>query len=610
MHLPQGQKPTDNFKLITLNFFLILAALLLTVNLGLPVLASLDDKLEEKIEEKGEIEEELSKIEEKLASLDQTISGLEGKLFLTQKDLDDATAQANALAEQIAALEEKISRLEEDLEKKAKLRDSFIRRLYKETRTPSWEVFFSGTLLSELSKALTYQSITIADLEEKIGALNEEITRAEEDKNRLSEAKVALDAEIARIKALKVEQERQKAETEAEKASAAQKRDALSSELAEISAEIRELVRAKLAATAENTSVGETEPLREKVPDPPFSPAYATYSRGYPHRVGLNQYGAYGRAKAGQSWEEILRVYYKDVEITEYSCPEKIKITGSFGVRELGFEDEYMKGIAEMPSYWGEDGMEALKAQAVAARTYALAYTRDGEGSICTTQSCQVWRESKVHSDAAASWHQAVGETKGKVITHGGSPIKAWYASTAGGATRLPTDFDVRWNSTPPYVKRIVDNPKGDLDHWGDSYDKDSPWFYKAWYSSSHDKHPWLEEDEMQDLFNATLLYSEDHDLEEKLVQEDPVAFTGVEPGWSKKKVREELEERGIDAVGEIEEITLYDSSEGYTKTVLVFSENYGEGIEISGPDFRKIFVIRSPGYLALWSSLYDIVKK
>ena len=629
--------PSFLSKKIPVAFFVILAVLIVTVNSGFFVSSSwwvvfnnphegcgrkklvapvwaddeaekIERELEDRLEEKEDLENALSDLEKELARLNEDIEVLGGKLFLTQRDLDTVAAQAQTLGEQIAALEVRISEMREELAAKERLRNRFVRLLYKERRTPHWEVFFRGEGLSRLSKSLVYQSVTIFDLKEKIASLNADILTMEENKRRLAESKAALDLEVARIAALKEELSRQKAAAEAEAAEAARRRDALSNELLEISAEIRNLVRAKLAATAEGTSVGDTEPLREEVPNPPFSPAYAVYSRGYPHRVGMNQYGAYGRAKSGQSYEEILKAYYKDVKIEDYDCPEKIKIRGSFGEREIDFEDDYLKGIAEMPSSWGEEAMEALKAQAVAARTYALAYTRGGEDSICITQSCQVYRESKVHSEAAENWHRAVEETRGKVITYDGSPIKAWYASTAGGATRLPTDFDVKWNSTPPYIKRIIDNPEGKMDRWADSYDRDSPWFYKAWYDSSYDKHPWLREEEMEDLLNAALLLSEDSDLEDELVQEDPVVSSKA--GWSKEKVREELEKRGLRPVGEIEEILCVDSSEGYTKTVTVVSENYGDGKSIDGKVFRKIFVIRSRGHLALWSSLYDIVKK
>ena len=569
----------------------------------------IEEKLEEKIEEKEDLEDDLSDLEGKIAQLNEDVAALGNQLSVTQQDLNRVAAQAKELGEEIAALEIKLSEMRSELATKEQFRNQFVRLLYKERQTPLWEIFFAGESLSRLSKSLVYQSFTISDLKEKIANLNAEIAQMEEDRARLAESKSALDREVVRIAALKVSLVQQKTTVETEVQQAVQKRDALSSELADISAEIQDLVRAKLAATEENTSVGDTAHQREEIPDPPFSPAYAVYSRGYPHRVGMNQYGAYGRAKDGQDYKKILRAYYDDIDIEDYDCPDKIRVRTSSGTREIDFEDEYLRGIAEMPSSWGDKGgMEALKAQAIAARSYALAYTDDGRGSICITQSCQVWNESKVHSERAASWHEAVEDTEGKVITRDGNPIKAWYASTAGGATRLPTDFDVKWNSTPDYVKRIWDNPKGRMDNWSESYDKNSPWFYKAWYGKSHDKHPWLKEDEMQDLLNAAILLEEDDDLEEGLVQEAPVVSS--KEGWSKEKVRDELEERDIEPVGEIKDIICSDSSDGYTKTVTVISENYEGGKNIDGKAFRKIFVIRSPGYLALWSSLYDVVRK
>jgi len=72
------------------------------------------------------------------------------------------------------------------------------------------------------------------------------------------------------------------------------------------------------------------------------------------------------------------------------------------------FEGRYLMGIAEMPSSWHK---EALKAQAVAARTYAYRYKESGQ-AICTTQACQVFSQSKADS-SPADWRQAVEETRG-----------------------------------------------------------------------------------------------------------------------------------------------------------------------------------------------------
>ena len=49
--------------------------------------------------------------------------------------------------------------------------------------------------------------------------------------------------------------------------------------------------------------------------DPGFGPAFAFFTYGSVHRVGMNQFGAYGRAKAGQSYDTILNAYYNNVRL-------------------------------------------------------------------------------------------------------------------------------------------------------------------------------------------------------------------------------------------------------------------------------------------------------
>jgi stage II sporulation protein D len=50
------------------------------------------------------------------------------------------------------------------------------------------------------------------------------------------------------------------------------------------------------------------------------------YTRGYPHRVGLCQYGAKGRAQAGQKYDQILAHYYNGAAIKQYNPPSNIRI--------------------------------------------------------------------------------------------------------------------------------------------------------------------------------------------------------------------------------------------------------------------------------------------
>lgn len=114
-------------------------------------------------------------------------------------------------------------------------------------------------------------------------------------------------------------------------------------------------------------------------------------------------------------------------------------------VNELGMDD-YVAGVAEMPPRWP---LEALKAQAVAARTYAWwsirrgTFERRGLGyDICATVACQVFRGAEVVEESSHGdrWRRAVRETSGQVLLEeDGGPILARYFSTSGGRT-LPNE--------------------------------------------------------------------------------------------------------------------------------------------------------------------------
>ncbi|HEX9161096.1 MAG TPA: SpoIID/LytB domain-containing protein [Thermoanaerobaculia bacterium] len=121
-------------------------------------------------------------------------------------------------------------------------------------------------------------------------------------------------------------------------------------------------------------------------------------------------------------------------------------------INELNLED-YLFGVvpAEMgPAIFDE--IEALKSQAVAARTYAVRNMRNfaTEGyDICPGPACQAY---KGFSGENALSTQAVNDTAGLIITYGGKPIDALYTSTCGGETSdLGTMFPGR---NEPYLKR------------------------------------------------------------------------------------------------------------------------------------------------------------
>ncbi len=148
-------------------------------------------------------------------------------------------------------------------------------------------------------------------------------------------------------------------------------------------------------------------------------------------------------------------------------------------INDVTIED-YVAGVAEMPASWP---LEALKAQAVAARTYAWYVQRTGRYDgfdICATVSCQVFRGAEVvdHDNNGARWQQAVDDTAGEVLVDDeGEPVLARYFSTSGGRTFAneevfpssgPQDhlvgIDDPYDEVSPYHRWEVRFPREDFD--------------------------------------------------------------------------------------------------------------------------------------------------
>ena len=133
--------------------------------------------------------------------------------------------------------------------------------------------------------------------------------------------------------------------------------------------------------------------------------------------------------------------------------------------------DDYLWCVvaAEMPAAFEP---EALKAQAVAARTYTYAKMERTTGThpeadVCTDITCcQAYR---TREDAAASWGTnaqmytdkiaaAVADTDGVAVLYEGSPIQAVFFSSADGRT---VDAVEVWGNSVPYLTG-VDSPEGE----------------------------------------------------------------------------------------------------------------------------------------------------
>jgi stage II sporulation protein D len=114
--------------------------------------------------------------------------------------------------------------------------------------------------------------------------------------------------------------------------------------------------------------------------------------------------------------------------------------------------DDYLRGVvpAESPASWPA---EALKAQAIAARTYAITTSHGGDFDQYADTRSQVYGGVSVETPAT---DQAVADTRGQVVTYGGQPVVTYFFSTSGGQTE-DVENAFLGSSPEPWLKSVED---------------------------------------------------------------------------------------------------------------------------------------------------------
>lgn len=146
------------------------------------------------------------------------------------------------------------------------------------------------------------------------------------------------------------------------------------------------------------------------------------------------------------------------------NCPFKITVNG---VDEPFQLEAYVRGVvaAEMPATFHE---EALKAQAIAARTYALRTTEKGKKPIAADVSAQVfyteaerkknWGKEFKKNEKKIS--RAVEETAGEIIVYDEELISAMFFSTSNGQTETAKNFS---GNDIPYLQSVASVGEADV---------------------------------------------------------------------------------------------------------------------------------------------------
>ncbi len=538
------------------------------------------DPIEQLEQEKNELARLLQMSADATKPLEEEVKKLDARINKARADIKAAQAQAQNLGKTI-------QKRELEMASQYQIFTTRVASRYKRSAfTSPLLVVLSSEDATRLTRSLMYKEAVESQDNKVIHSTGEEIRSLEEQKKNLESTQ-------QRLASLEKDLDKQADFFRQEVQGAKVYQQELSGKIAALTAKQTDILNARSGSFT--TSVGEVPPADDFNASIAFkaqapSNSFAVFSFGaYTHRKGMSQYGAKARAEAGQSVEEILQAYYPGTQLKkDYAMPGSISVQG---VGTIPFEDQYLQGIYEMPSSWHSN---ALKAQAIAARTFALRYTDNGKKSICTTESCQVFKNSK----KGGEWEKAVNETKGWVLVDSsGNPVSTQYASTHGGYTTTS-----QWDTTDK-------SGNGDWSTRAWENKAQSPWFYKSWYRQAYSSsssscgraHPWLSQEEFSDIINAWIVRKNPGGADVSRIQPITINQCNVGGGGGNPYSMEELKNFANGsggAVTSISSVSVSHSSSGQTASVKL-QTNRGT-IEISGDEFKTTFNLRAPGYLSI----------
>ncbi len=520
--------------------------------------------------------DELENITREIESLRKDLAGKEANYQQLNVRLNNIKNRVVILEGEIVKKEVEVKKGEEALEYQKTLLNERARSYYKNVNKSSLNLLtiLTSSNLSESLRDFFYQKAlvdqdknTIIKVVLYIKNLEEIKANLETEKTQLSALKIEIDAQ-SKILAGQISQTR--------------------SQIAELSARQQQLVAQRLASLNIPRSAGTSARgcTDDRGIDPGFSPRLAFFTYGAPHRNGLNQYGAKGRADAGQNVEQILSEYYPNMSLKkDYDQGAQVNVDG-YGTFNI---EDYTKRIYEVPADWP---METLKAQAVAARTYAL-NSMQRNGHICTTEACQVFKPE----EKGGRWNEAVEATKGWVVMDGGNPGFTQYASTHGGYILNLGKFD--GNGSHGSFSEVQSN----------AYDKDSPWFYCDWGGrGGYGNTAWLKPSEVADIVNVILLARADSGTGDHLYQTDKGHPYGGEV-WNEERVKQELKNRNISPLNNVYDVSVNaDFNSGKTTSISLSGDGRSESF--SGDEFKNWFNLRAPANIQIVGPLFNAEKR
>ena len=581
-----------------------------------------------------QLQEEITRKEKEIAEKESVLQGVERRIKEISSSNYSLSQKINLLNEEIQTLEKNIAVTEEEREEKVKgieekqgqlektkvLIDDISGDLYIQSRYKLTNFFLNGANWFTIVESLYVRKSAISTLKKEIEKIGGEFSSLAERKAELDKEKEDLDKQKEGLDEAHKLLAEEKAKVQAELNREVASKSGLNAQIGGIKKELSGLQQTLLAvrgglnlstANIPSSNADPTSQLAYFLANAP-SGSFGIFSFGAStHRNGMSQWGAWERAQQGQSYIDILSFYYSNHSATiredgkvsvghgEEPITSTIKVDGY--ANPLSFEDEYMMGIREIHPIFNKDNekdMNNLKAQAIAARTFALNYTKNGTTSICPTQGCQVYSTDRF----TGAWEKAVRETRGVTMKNSdGNAFSAQYSSVTGGWINNGIKYDVMPGSGY-WAERAYEGMAG------------VDWFHKAWYQmkGSNDKYsacstqpyPWLTGKDLADILNAYLYFTDPNSSSSDprfLSPDHNICFGGGNP-----YTPAELQSLVPNAVVEVLSAEAI-NNEGWTTAINFTVKRVGggiSGINITGKQntraFKDIFNIRAPGFFSI----------
>jgi len=571
-----------------------------------PVYSNTIEELEKEITEK---EQEIEEKESVLEGVERRIDEISNSNYSVSQKISLITKEINSLEVSIAEteteIEKKVKGIEqkqEELARTKELIDEVSGDLYIQSRYKVANFFLNKENWKNLVESMYVRITTVSMLKEEAQKIGGEFSTLAERKAELDLEKEDLDKQKAGLDEAHdlLAAEKSRLQTELSKQVAAKSN--LTTQIGGIKKQLSELQNFLMLVRSGGTVVDASSLMSSNSLGsyPNFlkvapSGTFGVFSFGaFTHRNGMSQWGARARADAGQNFNQILGFYYPGTSLKtgevvingqQEDVMTKIPVDGHGSV---DFEEYYLMGIKEMPEEWP---MEVLKAQVIAARTYAVRVTNNGRSSICTTQACQVFSLPL----KSGRWREAVEATRGIVLANGdGSPAFSQYAAVHGGWVN-----NVGWDTNDgsgsgDWVSRAWDNISG------------VTWFYRNWFDynastgsytpcSTH-QNPWLTQEEMADILNAYKYWtsSSSAEFDERFISVDfGACFNKNVNPYSMAEMRS-LVSNPVTSISAV-----YVTNSGGSTQSMTFVTNAGN-INIDPYSFKKVFSLRAPGYYSI----------